>query len=808
MGLLTIDDNTPTEDQLLTVSIASVTDADNPGGTITGPVSYVWQVEQRPGTGVFEDIVGQNGAGDVSATGTTFTPGDEFVGLALRVRAIYKDANGVLETVFSAPTAPVANVNDAPTGAPTINDATPTEGLALTVNPATIVDPDGTTTAVAAGAFTFQWQQSADGIIWTDIADATGQLFVPTQAQVGLQLRVAVSYVDDGGTTETVFSAATDVVGDLIFGNNAGNTLIGTAGQDQIFGQGGNDIITALAGNDTIFAGPGADRIDGGAGADTMWGETGNDIYIVDNVGDQVLENLGEGTDTVQTSLNTYTLPATDVENLTFIGVGNFTGTGNDLANTINGGAGDDTLNGGLGNDTLNGAAGNGILTGGLGDDDVNGGADNDRLVATVGDGNDAYSGGTGIDTYDLSATAAGAIVTTASSTSAETGTDTLAGIESFIGSQGDDTITGNGSVNVIDGQGGNDTISGGGGADTLIGGLGNDTLIGGAGNDNLFGGAGDDTVVYVIGGGANTVDGGTGSDTLSITGTGGNNTLDVIFDGTVLTNFEGGTVTGVESITADLLGGVDRLTYAGTTADVTVDLTAGTASGFTSITGIENATGGSGNDTLIGAGNAAVNNLAGGAGDDTYLLDQGDTITEAAGGGTDSVFTSSANFTLAANVENLTFTGVDNFTGSGNALANTITGGTGTNILSGGGGSDTLVGNIGIDSLTGGDGLDILIGGAGNDVMNGGTGADTFVFAAGFGNDVITGFDANATGGQDLLDVSGLGIDSDDFAARVSIADLGANTLVTIDGIDTILLQGVSGVGANAITIDDFKFF
>ena len=81
-GLLTISDPTPTEDQLLTVSIAGVTDADNPGA-ITGPVSYVWQVDTR-GDGVFEDIIQATGLGDVRATGPTFTPGDAEAGLALR----------------------------------------------------------------------------------------------------------------------------------------------------------------------------------------------------------------------------------------------------------------------------------------------------------------------------------------------------------------------------------------------------------------------------------------------------------------------------------------------------------------------------------------------------------------------------------------------------------------------------------------------------------------------------------------------------------------------------------------------------
>ena len=837
VGQPTIDDTTPTEDQLLSVTIAGVTDADNvtlanPTGAVTGPVSYFWQVEEDPGSGIFTDILLEDvpGAGGetIRATGPTFRSGDAESGLRLRVRAVYQDANGVLEEVFSAPTTAVANVNDAPTGAPTINDASPTEGVALTVNPAAIVDPDGTANAVAAGAFTFQWQQSADGVNWTDIAGATGQLFVPQQAQVGMLLRVVVSFVDDGGTPESVASAPTGIVGDLIFGGSGGNTLVGTAGQDEIWGLGGADNISALAGNDTIFAGDGADRLDGGLGADTLWGEAGNDIYIVDNAGDQVLENPGEGTDTVQTSLNAYTLAATDVENLVFIGVGSFTGTGNDLANAITGGGGDDTLNGAGGNDTVNGGAGADVLSGGLGDDVLHGGAGDDVLAGGLG--NDILNGNTGLDSASYAGETDAFFVDLAAG-SARRGSaaalieDTLNAIQIVVGGSGDDTISGNGVANTLDGGGGNDILSGLGGADTLIGGLGNDSLDGGAGNDQLDGGAGDDTldagtgsdivaggggsdtISFTIGDGVPTIDGGTGSDILNVVGTGGNNTLDAIFDGTVLTDFEGGTVVGVESVTADLLAGTDRLSYAGTTAGVSVDLTAGTASGFGAIAGIENVTGGSGSDTLIGAGNAAVNNLAGGAGDDAYLVDQGDTITEAAGGGIDSVFTSSASFTLAANVENLTFTGAGSFTGAGNGGDNTIAGGTGTNTLSGGGGSDTLIGNAGVDSLTGGDGADILIGGAGNDVMNGGAGVDNFAFAAGFGNDVIVGFDANPTGGQDLLDVSALGIDAGNFAARVSIADLGADMLVAIDGADSILLQGVNGVGANTITIDDFKF-
>ena len=795
VGELTVI-GTVAEDQTVTVTIAGVTDADNvtpdnPNGDIDSPVSFLWQVEEDPGSGRFTTILIDNVGGElVRATGTSFTVPETLVGQRLRVMAIYKDADGVLETVFSTPVV-VANVNDAPTGAPTINDTTPTEGRALTVNPLTIADPDGTTAAVAAGAFNFQWQQSADGVIWTDIAGATGQLFVPAQAQVGLLLRVVVSFVDDQGTLESVPSAATDVVGDLIFGNDAANTLIGTAGQDEIFGQGGADILNGLGGNDILDGGVGNDTLDGGTGADTMSGGLGNDTFLVDSVGDTVIENPGEGTDTIQVSLNTYTLTAANVETLTFIGVGDFTGTGNDENNTINGAGGNDTLGGAGGNDTLNGNAGNDSLFGGLGNDSLLGGLGDDTLNGGLG--NDVLNGGGGIlDTASFAGETDAMFVNLVAGTSRRGSAiapieDTLVGIENATGGSGDDTITGNGGSNTLDGGAGNDTLLSGGGADILIGGVGDDTLTGGTGNDNLQGGAGNDTFTYTIGDGIDAVDGGTGNDALNILGTGAGNTLDVVLNGSVITNFEGSTVTGVESIAADLLGGADRLSYTGTTEGVAVDLAAGTASGFTSIAGIENVTGGSGADTLSGAGNALVNNLTGGAGDDTYFADLGDTITELAGGGIDSVFTASASFTLGANVDNLTFTGAGNFTGTGNGLANVLTGGSGNDGLSGGGGNDTLIGGAGIDS------------------MNGGTGADTFVFAAGFGNDVITGFDANAIGGQDLLDISALGITAATFAASVTIADLGNDTLVTIGG-DSILLIGVTGTPPNSITQDDFS--
>ena len=96
--------------QALTASVDLVTDADNPGGAITGPVAFFWQVERDAAgaPGVFEDIVDEAGGSPASAQGGTFTVPADLDGLRLRVKAVYQDANGVLETVFSAATAAVA----------------------------------------------------------------------------------------------------------------------------------------------------------------------------------------------------------------------------------------------------------------------------------------------------------------------------------------------------------------------------------------------------------------------------------------------------------------------------------------------------------------------------------------------------------------------------------------------------------------------------------------------------------------------------------------------------------------------------
>jgi Ca2+-binding RTX toxin-like protein len=114
-----------------------------------------------------------------------------------------------------------------------------------------------------------------------------------------------------------------------------------------------DNALTGGAGSDTLNGGDGNDTLNGGTGADDLTGGKGNDTFYVDNAGDKVHENSGEGTDTVITTLAKLDATTfTNVENFSFAGKGNWTFIGNDGDNTVQGGAGNDKMDGGAGDDT------------------------------------------------------------------------------------------------------------------------------------------------------------------------------------------------------------------------------------------------------------------------------------------------------------------------------------------------------------------------------------------------------------------------------------------------------------------------
>ena len=300
----------------------------------------------------------------------------------------------------------------------------------------------------------------------------------PSGATPGYQVEVQVTDGHGGTDTQALTVAVQNVAGITQIGNGSANTLTGTGEDDTLSGLGGNDTLRGLAGNDVLLGGDGNDTLDGGAGRDTMTGGAGNDTYEVDSLQDVVVENPNGGNDTIRSALAAFSLVAIgNVENFTFVGSGNFTGTGNVLANTITGGAGNDTLNGGAGADRLVGLGGNDYYF-------VDSASD---VVVEAANG--------GIDTV----------------MAASASYNLSANVENL-------TYVGAGRFNG-DGNGLNNTLTGGPNVDTLSGEGGNDTLIGFGGNDALDGGGGDDTFLARAGDGNDLYAGGSGNDTYSLAG-------------------------------------------------------------------------------------------------------------------------------------------------------------------------------------------------------------------------------------------------------------------------------------------------
>ncbi len=303
----------------------------------------------------------------------------------------------------------------------------------------------------------------------------------------------------------------------------------GTASADNLDAAATDTSLTAWGGggDDALRGGRGDDILDGGAGADRMEGGPGNDTFFVDDNGDQVLENAGEGIDSVNVSLGAYELGA-NLENLVFTGTGTFAAAGNELDNVIVGGPGNDTLDGKAGADHLYGGTGDDNFFVDRADDlvfeNANEGTDSvvttagyylyaniERLFLAAGAG-DIFGVGNELANQIVGNEGANLVIAGAGDDQAWGG----AGNDSLFGQDGADHLYGEAGVDYLVGGNGDDVLDGGADADALYGEDGNDTLVGGSDftTDILVGGAGDDILFGNSGlGDYDLMDGGSGND-------------------------------------------------------------------------------------------------------------------------------------------------------------------------------------------------------------------------------------------------------------------------------------------------------
>ncbi|MBO5426573.1 MAG: DUF2974 domain-containing protein [Lachnospiraceae bacterium] len=596
-----------------------------------------------------------------------------------------------------------------------------------------------------------------------------------------------VNYIGSGAQYDYIIGAKET---DYIFGDGDIDRILASFGDDIIFGGVGNDQLFGEDGNDVLTGGLGDDYINGNNGNDIIFDDAGND-FIDGGDGDEVyIFNIGNGHDTIKDSqgLNTIIfgdgIAATDIKAyrsnwndllITFEGMDdtlviknycidvqsrNFTlmfadgivteatsedsplmtiystdaseyvpsiyengiaiigQNGND---ELIGSEEDDILDGEAGNDRLIGNAGNDILSGGIGEDYLSGGTGNDIYVYRKGYGIDTISDSSGLNTINIVGYNQGDVrayrtnwndmtiefcsndgsidkliiegffvsetnrnfYLTFNGSSKIHATASYSPLRTVYGTFGDDYIVAMDDNGVIlKSQSGNDTLNGGNGADSLYGGVGDDRLLGGGGNDILHGESGNDYL-----------SGGLGSDTYVFNKGDG---IDIISDW--------------ESINIITFG---------------TGLNAGNLKAFRTDWNNLTITFADTDDKLVIEGyfNSDANRKFNIRFSDGTRYDYNDSENP---------------------INHVNFTEYDDWMSTWSDSGVIMDGYYGNDHLTGGIGNDILYGGEGNDTLNGQAGNDILFGENGNDILYGGIGDDTYIFKAGYGQDVITDVDGS----------------------------------------------------------------
>jgi Ca2+-binding RTX toxin-like protein len=493
------------------------------------------------------------------------------------------------------------------------------------------VTTDQTSLTAFDGMLTYMQQHTGawQGVTYWAGGPWWGNYMFSIEPQNGVdkpQMTVLVQHLsapsgDYNGTTgPDTFSAN----GNLLHanGNDGNDQLSITGNQNQLSGGNGDDALSANGAGNVLHGDAGNDVLTVSGGTNQLYGGTGNDSYSVDNAGDVVIENPGEGSDTVYATVH-FRLAA-NVENLVLQGGSDLQGYGNSLSNAIYGNSGSNLLDGDAGADGMFGGAGNDVYY-----------VDNagDVVVENPGEGNDAvfstahFRLGANVETLVL-----------------QGGAD----LQGY----------GNSLSNVIYGNSGNNLLDGDAGADAMLGGAGNDVYYvdnasdvvienPGEGNDVVFStahlrltsnvetlvlqgsadlqGYGNSLANTIYGNsGNNLIDGGGGADMMF--GGAGNDVYVVDDAGDAVFEIAGeGTDAVFAAVTYTLPANVETLVLQG----------AGNLDGTGNVLA-NSIFGNSGNNTLNGGAGADV--LTGNAGNDTFVFHMGegngDTVVDFAGNG------------------------------------------------------------------------------------------------------------------------------------------------------------------------------